>query len=686
MKANHLFILTIFSTLLLSSCSSTTDTNTSQPKQLSSYLMTEQQESTVEVMDEEHTNEVTQKKANGMIYIPSLATQDNVKNTIEDLTQQFSDTKTVQITADDLPLKDYLHYVMGEQLGVSYILGEQVKNDTKSVTLNIQHQVTERKLFSLSEEILVERGYVIRFDEDIYYIHKLEGNNTQGNVAYGYGKSFDSVPATSASIVQLVPFTFGMQTSIASALRQIVNIKTTADYARNALILQGKRKEIIRALEFIQLMDQPAFKNRYIAVYKGDYVSTQELIDNLPKLLKQEGISVGTAGLTDKAVSIVPLESIGTIVLFANSKLVLERVEFWTKQIDQPPSGTQLQYFVYQPRFARATDLGSSIQALFGGTSSGVGTSTSAASQNNTTKTKNTNSKSTVGGVLDGKTRLVVDQRANSLIFSTTGNKYRQLLPLVKRLDVMPKQVILEVMIAEVKLTDVFKQGVEFALTNQGNASLVGGFDFSSGSAGLSYLLTGAQGHISYSLLQTNNNVNVLSRPSLLVRDGVTASIIIGEEIPTVGEIVSDPNNGNRTSVIYRKTGVDLKVTPTINGQGVVIMEIQQNITNQVPADDSVAGSPIFFERSISTEVVAESGQTIILGGLISETRTINDRSVPFFSSIPLFGKLFDATTDTADKTELVVLVTPRVIESTNEWNVIKAKFVQGLSKLNFDQ
>jgi len=581
-----------------------------------------------------------------------------------------------------------LHYVLGEQLKVSYILGEQVKDDNKPVTLNIQHQVTERKLFSLSKEVLVERGYIVRFEDDIYYIHKSAGENAKGNVAYGYGKSLESVPNTSVEIVQLVPFTYGMQTSLGGTLRQIVKIKATPDFERNSLILQGKRKDIIRALEFIHLMDQPAFKNRHIGVFKGSYVTTDELKEQLPKLLKQEGITVDTTGTTDKAVSLVSLESIGTVVLFANSKEVLARVDFWAKQIDQPPSGNQLQYFLYQPRFARATDLGESIQALIGGGSgSNVGNSTSATGQNKANNTKQTNNRSNASsGASNGDTRLVIDERANSLIFNTTGDNYRQLLPLIKLLDVMPKQVMLEVMIAEVTLTDVFKQGVEFALTNQGDASLVGGFNLESGSGGLSYVLSGMQGSLTYDLLQTNDNVNVLSRPTLLVRDGVTASIKVGERIPTVGEIVSDPNNGNRTSVVYQETGIDLQVVPTVNARGVVIMEIKQNTTNQVPSDDSVAGSPIFFERSVDTEVVAESGQTIILGGLISETRTINDRSVPFFSSIPLLGNLFDGTKDTAVKTELVILVTPRVIEATDEWENIKTKFAQGLSKLNIDQ
>jgi general secretion pathway protein D len=632
-------------------------------------------------------NQVNQDEQ-GVQYLTPLTTEQSTQHHGIDLTEQFSDQALVTLTADDLPLKDYLHYVMGELLGVSYILGEQVKSDTQSVTLNLQEQISQRKLFNVSEKLLTERGYVIRFDEGIYYIHQAEGKGNQGRIAYGYGNKISNVPNTSSTIVQLVPFEFGMQTSLANTLKQLVNIIANPDFQRSTLLLQGKRKEIIKALEFIQLMDQPIFKNRQIGLYKGVYVSTEILMEQLPALLKQEGISVSSAGQNDLAVSLVPLDSIGTLILFANNKTLIDRVGFWAQQIDQAPSGNQLQYFLYSPQFARATDLGESLQMLVsGGSPASLGSrasgSTSAASQN-TNNAQSSKPRNTISATGDNIT-LVVDERANALILNTTGDKYRQLLPLIKRLDVMPKQVILEVMIAEVKLTDEFQQGLSFALTNMGIASEVGGFNLTSGAAGLSYALSGAQGSLTLNLLQTNSHVNVLSRPSLLVRDGVTANITVGDVIPTVGQIVTDPVNGSITSIVYRKTGVELQVKPTINARGLVIMEIDQKISNTASGNSSVAGTPTVFERSIKTEVIAESGQSIILGGLMSENNASNDTRVPFFSSIPLVGHLFNSTNDSKDKTELVVLVTPRVIETGDEWDSIKAKLSAQFSQLTLN-
>jgi len=127
------------------------------------------------------------------------------------------------------------------------------------------------------------------------------------------------------------------------------------------------------------------------------------------------------------------------------------------------------------------------------------------------------------------------------------------------------------------------------------------------------------------------------------------------------------------------RTGVKVAVTPTINAQGIVSMVISQENSNQVDGGTSVEGNPSIFDRSITTEVVAESGQTVILGGLISENVTNNGSAVPFLGSLPVVGGLFGTKTDNKTKTELVIMVTPRIVESSSQWDDLKARFSQGL-------
>ncbi len=670
------FILTI----VIGGCSSTGESKYSPDK---SYLTQSQEERIKLAENKSAGGDNSQANVKGMKYVSPLEMPKQNSREELDLTKKFSDKEFIEISAEQLPLKDYLHYVFGDTLAVSYILGSKVKNDNQTITLNIQNRVSQRRLFTISEALLAERGYVIRFDDGIYYIHSVE-SASKGDVVYGYGNQVNNVPETSLDIIQLVPFEFGMQVTLANTLKNIIKIKATADFDRNAIMLQGKRREIIKALEFINLMDQPYLKDRHVGIYNSTYVSVEDLLEKVPELLSQEGISTSQPNKSDKAVSFVALERVGSLIVFAQNEFLLKRAEFWINQVDQPPSGDQFQYFIYQPSFARATDLGESLKLLVAGpTGKSVGDSTSAQAQNQQSKTKTIASSST--SVSNDTMKLVVDERANSLIFHTSGETYRQLLPLIKRLDIMPKQVILEVMIAEVSLTDEFKQGVEFAL-NKGNYSLsTKGAFMGDGLGGLSYLLQGANGQVVIDLLASNSLVNIVSRPSVVVRDGVNASINVGTDIPVIGKTTSDPDGQRQTTAVeYRKTGVELDVLPTINAQGVILMEIRQKISNQVDAGSTSTISPSIFERSITTEVVAQSGQTIVLGGLISENRSKKESKVPFFGDLPFIGALFRANTDGGNKTELVVLVTPRVIESADEWDNIKMQFSSVLTELEF--
>jgi general secretion pathway protein D len=259
---------------------------------------------------------------------------------------------------------------------------------------------------------------------------------------------------------------------------------------------------------------------------------------------------------------------------------------------------------------------------------------------------------------------------------------------MVQRLDVPPKQILLETMIAEVTLTGEFAYGVEFAFTS-GNFSggTAGNLNLPSGGLALNWIDSITQ-QVRVKLSATNTLVNVLSNPTLVVRDGVEASIIVGNDVPTIGATATDPLTSDTqiTQVLYRKTGLDLRIRPTINAAGVVVMEITQSISNTVPGASNVDGAPIFFERAVTTEVVARSGESILLAGLISERQNDSSSSVPGFAQIPGLGWLFRSDSKGKERTELVVLITPRVIEDPREWNEIRIGMQGALHNLQLPE
>jgi len=609
----------------------------------------------------------------------------NLRKT-EQLYEAFSSEMSLSVSVNEMPISDFLHYALGELLNINYIIGKDVNQDDQTITLNIQEKISPQRLMQLTTELLMEQGIEIKYNDALYFIHKLEDNKTGQKVVTAIGRELSSVPRTSQEILQIVPLEFGIKISIERTLRQLVGVKITPDFEQSALFLQGKREEILRALEFIHLLDAPANRGKHIGLISLTYIDSEEFTEQMTLLLESEGIPVSTNQAKNKNLVLVPITQIGAIAVFSTEKNMLNRVRFWAKTIDQPLKSLAKQYFMYHPQYARASDLGESLSGLLGGIKgSSTAKKTTSANGSNTTNEAPSSKRSV--GISNENITLVVDERANAIIFYTSGSEYQALLPLIRKLDVLPRQVMLDITIAEVTLSDEFKFGVEWALKQGDTTFGTSGAFGVSGIGGFSFNLQGIDGDLNANFFEKNNLVKVLSNPTLLVRDGVTANITIGSDISVVGQTTTDPINGDRqtTSSEYRKTGVNVTVSPTINAQGIVIMEIDQKISNSVPDSSGASGNPDIFERSISTEVVAQSGQTIILGGLISENINQGDQKTPWLASIPLLGNLFKAGSDTVTRTELVMLITPKVIDRTDQWHELTESFKQGLDYLTLD-
>ncbi|GAB2921926.1 type II secretion system protein D [Rheinheimera gaetbuli] len=612
-----------------------------------------------------------------------------------DLAARFSDKEMVSFSAEQMPLKDLLHAVLNELLGVNYVLASDVNGLDQPVTLNIGNQVSKRRAFQLLYELLQQKGIIVNENEAVLYIHPLvEGG---ANTLVGFGREPVKVPQSVGNILQIVPLRFGNNSAVERTIREFTPVKVDADLSNNSLFISGNRQDILRALDLINLLDVPLNRGRNLAMFKLTFLTPEEFAKQVRDLLGAEGIRQVMVGEGNGTLQLMPIEHIGAVVAFSAEKSLLERVRFWAQQLDIPSEGPEKRYFIYNPRYARASDLGQSISSLIAPGSSRAGNQsrdTASAVSGNNSQSSNSASSSARGSnntaskaptsVQGENISLTIDERSNSLVFYTTGTEYQSLLPMIRRLDIMPKQVLLEATIAEVTLTDEFAMGVEFAIQNGSFGYGTTGAFGVAGITGLSlnYLKNGTQ--VQAKLRDSNSLVNVLSNPSIVVRDGVSASISVGNDIPTISSSTSDPLLGDRqtTTVTYRKTGLEFTVTPTINAQGLVVMEIQQRLSRTVDGS-TIEGSPAIFERSIQTEVIAESGQTIMLGGLISEDSTKNNSKVPGFGDIPLIGNLFKSTTDKKEKTELILLITPRVIDSADQWHYINQQVRQGFDNLS---
>ena len=599
----------------------------------------------------------------------------------------FPADNQLTVSAEKMPLRDFIHYVFGEVLNVNYVLDETIEilaEQDEGVTLSFTDAISSRDLLQSVNELFGKRSIGIKYGNKTFFIFRNNQASLPAPLVIGIGKNSSDVPDTMQTILQVVPIKFGIKIGMERTLQQITNAKINPDFAQSAIFIEGKRDEIIKVLELIEMLDTPAMRGRHIGLIEFAFLDPKTFSSQALTLLSNEGIEAAIGKPANRNLVLVPLEQLNALAVFATNQFLLDRVQYWAQVMDVPMEGPNKQFFVYHPQYARSIDLHKTVAELLG-LQVADSASDEGADGGSTGNAPSTQRRSGVGG---DDIRLIVDEKANVLVFYASGQRYRSIMPLLKKIDVMPKQVMLDITIAEVSLKDEFKYGVEWAL-NRGEVTLTtqGAFG-ATGVGGIGLLVDGSEGPLTANMLSTNSLVNVLSQPTLMVRDGVSASINVGSQISVVGQTTQDPINGERqtTTSVYRNTGVTVTVTPTVNAAGIVVMEVDQNISNSVPGTNGAGGNPDIFERSIKTEVVASSGQTVMLGGLISENLSAGGSGTPGLSKIPIIGHLFQAESQSKDRTELIMLITPRVIQDTSGWEPLMKNFRQGLKYLRSAQ
>jgi general secretion pathway protein D len=426
-----------------------------------------------------------------------------------------------------------------------------------------------------------------------------------------------------------------------------------------------------------------------------------------------------TYALSEKETPLrfVPLDRISGILVAAADPAAFAEVEQWIEKLDLPAAPAAIQTFVYKVQNSEADYLVGLLKALRGigggigggvlgeggaGTSGrgrGAGRGGAASVSLQEQALQPSASEATpglgpftpaggqgTGAAREPAVRIVTDPVSNSIIVQCTAQEYADIAKTLEKLDVVPRQVMIEARVYEVNITGALSFGLEYALQKRGTAassSSTGltsptGLQFSGGYSSGSLGLSGG-GVIGYTrelmaFLNASENrsrVRTLSAPTVLTTDSTQARIQVGESVPVLtsqGLALGGQFAGNSlfTSTVNNvDTGIILSVTPRITSTGLVSLQIDQEISNEVPP---IAGtgiqSPSFSKRSVSTHAVAQDGQTIALGGLISYQYTKTNSRIPLLGDIPLLGMLFGSTSYTTTETELIVVLTPRIIST----------------------
>ncbi|MEZ5718455.1 MAG: type II secretion system secretin GspD [Burkholderiaceae bacterium] len=430
-------------------------------------------------------------------------------------------------------------------------------------------------------------------------------------------------------------------------------------------------------------------------------------------------------------IRLVPVERLNALVVVTPRSQLLAQVETWIRRLDRPSDALEAGLFVYPVQNGSATHLAEMLNGLFGsdtsrskqgvaagsaptqfapstgsgaaglatpGTTStagttGSGTATAMAAVAQSAMGGNKNTPLTSVSQLDGNVRVVADEKRNALLIRAPRTEYRRIEKALRELDKAPVQVLIEASIVEVSLTGNLEYGVEWFVQNSlsrgrdGQALLNMNENGGIGAKqpGFSYTILNKAGVVRATLnaLAEKSQLRVLSNPSVLVLDNHNATIQIGKQQPVkssttaTGTLVTE-------SITYKDTGVMLSVTPSVNAGGLITMDIVQQVTD-VGEIDVATGQRNFLTRQIQSRVAVRSGEPIVLGGMIRENETNGRSGVPGLADIPLFGALFSTTSNKRERTELLVLMTPRALEDDDQLRAASAELRQRMRSMSLE-
>ncbi|MDD5758554.1 MAG: type II secretion system secretin GspD [Desulfobulbaceae bacterium] len=584
--------------------------------------------------------------------------------------------------------------VIAETLELSYIIDPQVKG---TVNIKSGQKIPKSELFVVFKKLLNINGLDIRDEGKHYYI--FVAAKPSSLAIFDKGQA-DQLKPSSKVVTQVLPV---MHISSAEAqklvepyLSQQAVIYNLAD--QNTLVITDFEGQIVDALTILARLDVSSLSSMRIKVVRVEQAPLFDLRDELKEVL----VALKINKKDYEGVQLVALERVNSIMLIGYNEELVQTAVKWVEELDRAPTGGRDSIYIYNVRNSVASELVDLVGSLITdknpsskSKSSGTKRNTNPTTpgsirppgtmgdnqpQQTTSPTKtvtNTPTGETLASMqFAGEPSMIADDARNIVLIRALYADYQRVVKLLERLDNMPTQVLIEVLVAEVELTDELQYGVEWAFKNNGKIHGVeANLSTKNGLQGALTFETAADIFNLLNLLSTKNDLTVISSPQVLVLNNEAATVNVGQQVPVVTSQISDINNGITTpanpistasnqTVQYKDTGVILNVTPRINAEGIILLEIDQQVSSVSEKLSAGINSPTINTKQVKTKLAVKDGQSILMGGLISKNDSDNNSGVPVLKDIPGLGWLFKTKNTKTSKHELLLMVTPYVIES----------------------
>ena len=632
----------------------------------------------------------------------------------------------VVLNFEGADLREVVRNILGDILNQPYTIDPNVGGQ---VTIRTASGIPRDALPATLETLLRMNGATMVREGNLWKVMP-QTNAVRGNVTPQLGDSTRPLPPGYS--VQIVPLKY---IGVRDMLRILEPFAKDAqavrpDELRNLLILSGTETELRHLMDTIDMFDIDWMSGMSAGVFTLRNADVKTVSQELDKVIGDKNTSPFTGILR-----IIPIERMNALLVISPNAKYIDEAKKWIERLDSG-SGESSRFFVYNLQNQRAERVGPLLQQAFTGRTTQAGAAgpptlapgtpageivSPPSFMQQPTIAPNTPAAAAAsavpaaigaaagaaagaravtgeGGGIVRNIQVVADKDQNTLLIVATPSEYSIIEQALKKLDVASRQVMIEVTIAEVKLTDqltfgvdwIFKGGAPSERGSGGNFNRPGQTAFNpavqipttaAGAAatglsiaaqGFSYLINNASypGGVqaALNLLDSYGNTKVIANPHIAALDNQKATIKAGNRIPVNQQtIVGNTTNAVTTTSQYIDTGVLLQVTPHINDGGLVTLDVQAEVSSPGTADIA-GGAPPIDTRSVQTLLSVPSGQTMVMGGLIQETKGNTSNGLPWLNRIPWLGGLFGNQTTTNNRSELVLFITPRVVSETVDY------------------
>ncbi|MCD6184294.1 MAG: type II secretion system secretin GspD [Deltaproteobacteria bacterium] len=596
-------------------------------------------------------------------------------------------SKDIIFNFDDADIFEVIK-TFGDLLKINYVVDPSISG---TVTIHIAKKLSQKDLLPIFLKILEINGLAAVQEDGVYQITTAD-NLPRKLLSKEKGVIKKDILLKGGMLIQIIPIKYIAAAEIEKIIQPFLSSAGSvfSHDSTNTLLVVDRLVNIDKILMLTDVFDVDIFKKLNFKMYKIANSDASDLVETL-----NEAFSMVSFKGKNEGLKFIAIEHLNAILAVSSKPDIFNSVDDFIKTIDTASPDIEPRIYVYFIQNGAAEDLHDLLEEIFNKTEKPEKDKQNKAAPKNQKppqrKLKKISTEKAGTGSLKEEVTITADKIRNALIIEAIPSDYNIIETVLKKLDILPRQVLIECMIAEIQLDNNTEMGIDWTYTNT-HGSYDSTLNITGGAAGiesgLKYTLEKVDRlNMAMHALANDGKVNILSTPSIIASDNKEASIEITTEEPisTAEYRYTDSSEPMvETSIEYRDTGIILKVTPHINKRGLVTMDIMQEVSevkDSVEVGTEGSKYPSFFKRVAKTSITVQHKQTIAIGGLIRQKRERVRSGVPFLSQIPILGFIFGYSKDKINKTELIILLTPTVIINSEDVDIVADEFKKKLGK-----